>query len=186
MGVPTPWHLVHLGSMAVRGGLSRFSLLSSSHALTSSLLPFFPAALVMTEATAVLPNGRNTPSCLGLWNDVQRDSFASIFSFIRAQGARAGIQLNHAGRKASTLPEWVTNPLGEEGLKTKIATTKGEAGGWEDVWAPSRVAHGVEFPLPKEMTLEEIEVFKEGWREAVRRADEAGTFRFATIKSRLG
>ena len=85
-GVPTEWHLVHLGSFA-RGG----------------------AGLVMTEATAVTPVGRISPQDSGIWNDEQRDAWARITSFISAQGAVPGIQLAHAGRKGST---W--RPFGAE------------------------------------------------------------------------
>jgi 2,4-dienoyl-CoA reductase-like NADH-dependent reductase (Old Yellow Enzyme family) len=82
-GMPTDWHLAHLGSLA-RGG----------------------AGLVMTEATAVSPEGRITAWDLGLWDDAQRDALARIVEFVHARGAVAAIQLAHAGRKASTYPEW--------------------------------------------------------------------------------
>src|SRR3954451_11294528 len=78
-GVPNDWHLVHLGSFA-RGG----------------------AGLVFTEATAVVPEGRISPEDTGLWNDEQQAAWARIVEFVHAQGATAGIQLAHAGRKAST------------------------------------------------------------------------------------
>lgn len=82
-GVPTDWHLVHLGSMASGG-----------------------AGLVMAEATAVVPEGRISPWDLGIWNDAQRDAFRRITAFIAGQGAVPAIQLAHAGRKASTYREW--------------------------------------------------------------------------------
>lgn len=82
-GVPTDWHLVHLGSMA-RGG----------------------AGLVMAEATAVVPEGRITPWDTGIWNDDQARAWSRIASFIRGQGAVPAIQLAHAGRKASTFRDW--------------------------------------------------------------------------------
>src|SRR3954447_20531676 len=78
-GVPNEWHLVHLGSLA-RGG----------------------AGLVFTEATAVTPEGRISPEDTGLWNDEQQAAWARIVEFVHGQGATAGIQLAHAGRKAST------------------------------------------------------------------------------------
>lgn len=78
-GVPNDWHLVHLGSFA-RGG----------------------AGLVLTEATAVVPEGRISPEDAGIWNDEQQAAWAHIVSFLHGQGATAGIQLAHAGRKAST------------------------------------------------------------------------------------
>ncbi len=82
-GVPQPWHLVHLGAMA-RGG----------------------AGLVLAEATAVLPEGRISPQDTGLWSDEQAQAWAPIVSFIQAQGAVAGVQLAHAGNKASTYRPW--------------------------------------------------------------------------------
>ena len=103
-GMPTPWHLVHLGSFA-RGG----------------------AGAVIVEATAVVPEGRISPEDLGLWNDAQRDAFLPIVDFIRAQGAVAGIQLAHAGRKASTHRPY--DAAGEGSIAP-------EDGGWQTV-APS-------------------------------------------------
>ena len=94
-GMPTDWHLVHLGSLA-RGG----------------------AGLVMTEATAVSPEGRITSWDLGIWNDAQRDALAPIVDFVHARGALAAVQLAHAGRKASTYPEWLghgSEPVEEGG-----------------------------------------------------------------------
>src|SRR4051794_39066458 len=82
-GVPTDWHLVHLGSRAVGG-----------------------AGLVMVEATAVEARGRISPADTGLWNDAQAEAFAPIARFLREQGAVPAVQLAHAGRKASTRPPW--------------------------------------------------------------------------------
>lgn len=79
-GVPDRWHLVHLGSFATGG-----------------------AGLVFTEATAVLPEGRISPEDTGIWNDTQQRAWAPIAQFVRSQGATVGMQLAHAGRKASTL-----------------------------------------------------------------------------------
>ncbi|HTG01992.1 MAG TPA: oxidoreductase, partial [Nitrospirota bacterium] len=78
-GMPTAWHLVHLGSRAVGG-----------------------AGLVVVEATAVAPQGRISPDDSGIWSDNHAEAFKPITQFIRGQGAAAGIQLAHAGRKAST------------------------------------------------------------------------------------
>jgi len=82
-GVPTPWHLVHLGAMA-RGG----------------------AGLVMAEATSVVPEGRISPQDTGLWSDEQAQAWAPIVAFIQGQGAMAAVQLAHAGNKASTFRPW--------------------------------------------------------------------------------
>lgn len=84
-GVPTDWHLAHLGPFAMGG-----------------------AGVVMTEATAVTADGRISPEDTGIWNDEQRDAWAPIAAFIRSQGAIAAIQLAHAGRKGSTWRPWAT------------------------------------------------------------------------------
>ncbi len=97
-GVVNDWHLVHLGSFA-RGG----------------------AGLVMAEATAVLPEGRITPWDTGMWDDEQRDAWARVTEFIKGQGAVPGIQLQHAGRKASTYRAWSGDgsvPLDDGGWHT--------------------------------------------------------------------
>ena len=104
-GMASDWHLVHLGSRAV-GGIG----------------------LVIVEATAVTPDGRITPGDLGTWNDEHVEPLARIARFVRSQGAVAGIQLAHAGRKASTAAPWA----GGAALKTA-----GE-GGWQVV-APSPI-----------------------------------------------
>src|SRR6187200_3727574 len=83
-GVPDDWHLVHLGSFA-RGG----------------------AGLVLTEATAVSPEGRISPADTGLWNDDQQRAWSRIVDFLHARGAAAGMQLAHAGRKGSAQAPWV-------------------------------------------------------------------------------
>jgi len=137
-GMPTDWHLVHLGSLA-RGG----------------------AGMVMTEATAVSPEGRITGWDLGIWNDAQRDALARIVDFIHARGSVAAVQLAHAGRKASTYPEWLgtgSEPVGD--------------GGWTPV-APSAVA----FPGYAEPTALDgagIAGVVADFAAAARRAMEAG------------
>lgn len=88
-GMPDDWHLVHLGSRAVGG-----------------------AAAVITEATAVSPEGRISPWDTGIWNDQQAEAWARIARFITREGAVAGVQLAHAGRKASCAAPW----LGGKGL----------------------------------------------------------------------
>ena len=138
-GTPTDWHLVHLGSLA-RGG----------------------AGAVFTEATAVVPEGRISPQDLGLWNDSQRDAFARIVNFIHSQGAAAGIQLAHAGRKASTYRTW----------DERRGTVPTDDGGWPTV-APSAVAFpGYEPPV--ELTAAQIRGVAAAFAGAARRAIEAG------------
>ncbi|GGO76138.1 NADH:flavin oxidoreductase/NADH oxidase [Nocardioides deserti] len=106
-GVPNDWHLVHLGSFA-RGG----------------------AGLVISEATAVVPEGRISPDDTGLWNDEQQAAWARIVAFVKGQGATAGIQLAHAGRKAST-------HSGFDGRRGGVPDTDG---GWQPV-GPSAAAY---------------------------------------------
>lgn len=138
-GIPTDWHLVNLGAFA-RGG----------------------AGLVFAEATAVSPVGRISPWDLGLWNDEQLAAFSRITAFIHSQGAAAGIQLAHAGRKASTFRPWDHN-------HTTIPVT---SGGWQTV-APSAIAFG-DFDEPHELSVSEIATVVADFRSAARRAVHAG------------
>ncbi|WP_353827502.1 NADH:flavin oxidoreductase/NADH oxidase [Agromyces sp. SYSU T0242] len=138
-GVPTDWHLVHLGSMAAGG-----------------------AGLVIAEATAVSPEGRISDHDTGLWDDAQVEAWARITRFVRTQGAASGIQLAHAGRKASVWPE----PLRRAGSQPL------EEGGWPTL-APSAIAFD---GLREPVALDEdgILAVVEDFRAAARRAVEAG------------
>lgn len=120
-GVPNDWHLVHLGSRAVGG-----------------------AALVIAEASAVSAQGRISPADTGLWNDQQAEAWARITRFMSCQGAIPGVQLAHAGRKASTAPPWLGG-----------AAVSAEEGGWTPV-APSALAFSEQSPLP--LALDDIEL----------------------------
>lgn len=137
-GTPTAWHLVHLGSQA-RGG----------------------AGLVFCEATAVVPEGRISAWDTGIWNDEQRDAWAGIVDFIHGQGALAGMQLAHAGRKASTY---------RAGAGT--GTMPESEGGWQSV-APSAVAFDG-YDTPRELSTEEIGQIVESFGVAARRSLDAG------------
>ena len=137
-GHPTAWHLVHLGSRAVGG-----------------------AALVFTEATGVQEIGRISPADTGIYLDAHVDSWRPIAQFIREQGAVAGMQLAHAGRKASTSAPW----LGGKAIALSD-------GGWTPV-APSAVAFD-SYNVPKELTLREIDVVVNDFEVAARRALDAG------------
>ncbi|ANF57450.1 NADH:flavin oxidoreductase/NADH oxidase [Halotalea alkalilenta] len=140
-GMPNDWHGVHYASIA-RGG----------------------AGLVIVEATGVSPEGRITPHCTGLWNDAQRDAFVPIAASIKAAGAVPGIQLGHAGRKASANRPWE----GDDHL------AEGDPRGWQTI-APSALAFGANLPkVPREMSLEEITRVREDFVAAARRALEAG------------
>ena len=138
-GLPTDWHFVHLGSRAVGG-----------------------AALVMVEATAVTPEGRISPWDSGIWSDEHAQAFRRITRFVEDQGAVPGIQLGHAGRKASTDAPWRGGGAIPE-----------EKGGWRPL-APSAIPFAEGSPEPREMTTGDIEGVVEGFARAARRSLEAG------------
>ena len=138
-GMPTDWHLVHLGSRAVGG-----------------------AGLIIQEATAVSPEGRISPQDAGIWSDAHGDAYRKITSFIKENGAIAGIQLAHAGRKASTAAPWNGGKIVDEGY-----------GGWETV-APSALAFDDDYPMPREMSKADIEQATEDFVAAAKRAVDAG------------
>ena len=138
-GFSTDWHLVHLGSRAVGG-----------------------AGLVITEAAAVSPEGRISPHDLGIYADPHVENLARITGFLRAQGAVAGVQLAHAGRKASTGRPW------EGGKPVKPAD-----GGWEPM-APSALPFDAGSLMPKAMDAADMKKVKQDFRQAVHRAVAAG------------
>jgi 2,4-dienoyl-CoA reductase-like NADH-dependent reductase (Old Yellow Enzyme family) len=138
-GFANDWHLVHLGTRAVGG-----------------------AGLVFTEATAVSPEGRISPDDLGIWKDEHIPFLKRIITFIKEQGAVPGIQLAHAGRKASHLSPW----------KGRVALKEDE-GGWQTL-APSPVVFKEGEPAPMEMTKDEIKQLVKDFGEATKRAVEAG------------
>lgn len=138
-GMPNNWHLVHLGTRAVGG-----------------------AGLVIAEATAVSPEGRISPYDCGIWSDEHSEAFESITTFIEAQGAVAGIQIGHAGRKASTDAPWhggLPLPDGENG--------------WQPI-APSPVAFDKAYTLPKEMTEADMDRIVDEFTTATERSLSAG------------
>jgi len=138
-GLPTDWHLVHLGSRAVGG-----------------------AGLVMTEAVAVSPEGRISPDDSGIWSDAHADAFRPIARFIAGQGAVAGIQLAHAGRKASTDSPWRGGGvLGDDEW------------GWRPV-APSPLPFNPGGVEPLELDAADLDRIEESFRAATRRALAAG------------
>jgi 2,4-dienoyl-CoA reductase-like NADH-dependent reductase (Old Yellow Enzyme family) len=138
-GMPTDWHLVHLGSFAVGG-----------------------AALVMTEASAVSPEGRISPDDAGIWNDEQAAAWARIVAFVQGQGALAGVQLAHAGRKASTYRPW----------HSSRGTVPVEEGGWVAV-APTAQAFG-RYAVPAALDQDGIDGVVHDFVAAARRAAVAG------------
>jgi 2,4-dienoyl-CoA reductase-like NADH-dependent reductase (Old Yellow Enzyme family) len=138
-GIPTDWHLVHLGSRAVGG-----------------------AGLVMTEATAVSPEGRISPDDTGIWSDAHAAAWGRVAHFVGEQGARPGMQLAHAGRKASTQAPWLGGGSAPAG-----------AGGWQPM-GPSAIPFDAKSAAPREMTVADIDAVVAAFAAAARRAIEAG------------
>ncbi|MFP9529191.1 NADH:flavin oxidoreductase/NADH oxidase [Pectobacterium brasiliense] len=140
-GLINDWHQVHYASLA-RGG----------------------AGLVIVEATAVSPEGRISPHCTGIWNDEQAQAFAKVAKSIKDGGSVPGIQIAHAGRKASANIPWE----GDDHIP------EGDARGWQTI-APSAEAFGANLPKqPQEMTLEDIARVRDDFVAAARRALDAG------------
>jgi 2,4-dienoyl-CoA reductase-like NADH-dependent reductase (Old Yellow Enzyme family) len=149
-GFASDWHLVHLGSRAVGG-----------------------AGLVLTEASAVEARGRISPEDLGIWDDAQIDPLARIAQHVHAQGAVAGMQLAHAGRKAGTARPWDGGqPLSDE------------QGGWQPIGA-SPIAFHTGYRVPTEASLDEIATIRGAFRDAARRCVHAG-FRWIELHAAHG
>lgn len=144
-GYVNDWHLVHLGRFALGG-----------------------AGLVFTEATAVEDRGRRTHGDLGLWEDGQIEGMARIARFLKEQGAVAGVQLGHAGRKASERRPW----HGETPVDAEDIELRGEAP-WQMI-GPSPVPYGEIWPAPTEMTQTDIDDVLQAFRASARRVDAAG------------
>ncbi len=138
-GLPTDWHFVHLGSRAVGG-----------------------AALVIAEATAISPEGRISPDDAGIWNDEHTEAYKKITTFIKSQNCIPGIQIAHAGRKASTYSPWRGNGY-----------VQPEDGGWITL-APSAISFSESYSTPKEMSTAEIQMVVEQFRLAAERSIRAG------------
>ncbi|HVZ95665.1 MAG TPA: NADH:flavin oxidoreductase/NADH oxidase [Chitinophagaceae bacterium] len=149
-GFANDWHLVHLGSRAVGG-----------------------AGLVLTEATAVSPEGRITPDDLGIWKDEHIGFLKRIATFIEGHGAIPGIQLAHAGRKASHSSPWKGN-----------AVLKSNEGAWQTS-APSAIAYKDGDPLPKQMDKQDIRKLIGDFESAAIRSLQAG-FRILEIHAAHG
>ncbi|MFO1062828.1 MAG: NADH:flavin oxidoreductase/NADH oxidase [Pirellulales bacterium] len=139
-GFPNDWHFVHLGSRAVGG-----------------------AGLVIVEATAVSPEGRISPADSGIYHDAHVDAFARISRFMKEHGAVSGIQIAHAGRKASAAKPWEGDHHLDE-----------DEGGWQTI-APSPTAFGGNLPkVPSEMTLADIARIRDAFVKAAERSLAAG------------
>ena len=138
-GMPTDWHFVHLGSRAVGG-----------------------AAIVFAEATAVSPEGRITPDDAGIWDDKHIEGYRRTTSFIKSQNSIAGIQIAHAGRKASTFAPW--KGAGAIAMQN---------GGWQTL-GPSSIPFNDIYSIPKEMDKDDIIKVIEQFKSAAIRAIDAG------------
>ncbi|AXC11550.1 putative oxidoreductase [Acidisarcina polymorpha] len=139
-GFANDWHFVHLGSRAVGG-----------------------AGLVFTEAAAVSPEGRITPQDLGFWKDEHVSEWKRIVEFLHNQGAKTGIQLAHAGRKASMSRPWE----GQERVKPV------SEGGWDDVLAPSAIPFSDAYAKPAALEVNRIKQLVQAFQDATRRALQA-------------
>jgi 2,4-dienoyl-CoA reductase-like NADH-dependent reductase (Old Yellow Enzyme family) len=137
-GLPGAWHLVHLGQFATGG-----------------------AGLVMTEATAVVPEGRISPQDTGIWSEAHADAWRPVVDFVHAQGTAIGMQLAHAGRKGSTHRPW-------EGP----GSVPPEEGGWQSVGADDR-PFGTYAPA-RPLTTDEVSALPEAFAGAARRALDVG------------
>ncbi|MEU6090735.1 NADH:flavin oxidoreductase/NADH oxidase [Streptomyces sp. NPDC047085] len=152
VGAPTDWHFTHLAARASGG-----------------------TGLIVTEATAVSPEGRISPYDLGIWNDTQVAAFRRITAFLKTQGTVPAIQLAHAGRKASTERTWVDRgrPIAPD-----------EPYGWIPV-GPSAVAYSEQSTTPRELTRDQIAEIVQQFADAARRALAAG-FEVAEIHGAHG
>ncbi len=139
-GFATHWHMVHLGGLATGG-----------------------AGLVISEATAVAPEGRISPQDLGIWSDEHIPMLRQITEFVRAHGAVIGVQLAHAGRKASTHRPWDGH-----------GTVAPEQGGWTNVMAPSAVRYSPQYPEPAALDAAGIATVINTFHDAAIRALDAG------------
>lgn len=163
-GALTPYHLTTLGHYALKG-----------------------ASLIFIEATAVQPRGRISPNCPGLWSDAHIPAIRAVAQFVRSQGGVMGLQLAHAGRKASVVPPWVSGARRRAmGLKGGSLRASDEEGGWEgDVVGPMGGAsetwdglrpeeRGSGYCAPRALSEEEIKELVSDWGRAARRAIAAG------------
>jgi 2,4-dienoyl-CoA reductase-like NADH-dependent reductase (Old Yellow Enzyme family) len=139
-GFANAWHMVHLGGLATGG-----------------------AGLVISEATAVVPEGRISPHDLGIWSDAHVPMLRQITEFVREQGAVIGVQLAHAGRKASTHRPWDGHGI-----------VPPDQGGWTNVMAPSAIAYSPQYPEPTALDAAGIAEVIGAFHDAATRALDAG------------
>ncbi|KAF5368383.1 hypothetical protein D9758_002285 [Tetrapyrgos nigripes] len=159
-GHATDWHLIHIGGFATRG-----------------------AAAICMEATSVVPEGRISPEDAGLWTDSQMAPLKRIVNFCHAQGTKIGIQLAHAGRKASTLATWVQK---QAGMNVRNTAAKEENGWPDDVVGPSPIAWSEHYVQPKELSKEDLVGIEEAFLTAIKRCEEIGCKFFIEIHGAHG
>ena len=156
VGALTDFHIAHLGHLATKG-----------------------AGLIFIEATSIQPNGRISPNDSGLWQDgtdsEQFKGLRRVVDFVHSQGARIGIQLAHAGRKASTVAPWLAAQAKQRGIKADESVggwpsnVVGPSGGEEQIWAP-----GDQFWAPRELETVEVEELVRAFARSAELAAQAG------------
>jgi 2,4-dienoyl-CoA reductase-like NADH-dependent reductase (Old Yellow Enzyme family) len=164
IGALTDYHIATLGHYALKG-----------------------AGLVFIEATGVQANGRISPNCPGIWSDSQIPALRRVSDFIKSQGAQSGLQLAHAGRKASTCAPWIAGSQKTQGGKRKVSVKADvDADGWPDnvvgpmggeEWAWDEKAADDEssgYWAPRALSEKEIKELVQDWADAARRAVQAG------------
>ncbi|KAK0550582.1 hypothetical protein OC846_003597 [Tilletia horrida] len=157
-GFPNPWHLAHLGSFAIHG-----------------------AGTIMVEASGVTPEGRITPQDLGIWSDAHARAHGDIVASLKriSDKITVGVQIAHAGRKAST---WSPFYRGPRQHKARITNEDEGAGGYpDDVVGPSAVAYGPNWIVPKELSKEGIQRIKQAFVDAAQRAYEIAGYDFVEL-----
>ncbi|KAJ7751311.1 hypothetical protein DFH07DRAFT_826841 [Mycena maculata] len=147
-GHATDWHLIHIGGFATRG-----------------------VGAICIEATSVVPEGRISPEDAGLWTDSQIAPLKRIVEFTHSQGTKVGIQLTHAGRKASTYAPWIKDKAGHG---TSWVAQENENGWPNNVYAPSAIPFSKTYPHPKAMTEEDMKYVEDAFVAAVERCKQIG------------
>ncbi|KAE8225923.1 hypothetical protein CF319_g1411 [Tilletia indica] len=159
-GFPSPWHLAHLGSFAIHG-----------------------AGTIMVEASGVTPEGRITPQCLGIWSDEHAKAHGNIVASLKriSDKITVGIQIAHAGRKAST---WSPFHRGQKQHKEWV--TKEEGGFPDDVVGPSALPYGPGWLTPRELSKDDIKRLQQAFIDAAERAYEVSGYDFVELHSAHG
>ncbi|KAK1234993.1 hypothetical protein PQX77_001795 [Marasmius sp. AFHP31] len=160
-GHATDWHLVHIGVRFASRGVGAICM----------------------EATSVVPEGRISPEDAGLWTDSQIAPLKRIVNFAHAQGVKIGVQLAHAGRKASTYATWVQTAAG--GMNARKLASKEENGWPDEVVGPTSTPWTDGYPVPKELTKEQLTEIEDAFVSAIERAEQAG-FDFIEIHGAHG